>query len=134
MVNITLTFRLHRDIKKNAERFGINVVTTDSILSLEDKIYAAVENKDDKIFSSIEAKDLDLWKVKIKNDNEDNFLRLDLKSNDTESMKKIQEIAIIEFWEEQPSTDCTHVIVESRYLSLLRDFPSQTILNQGSSN
>ncbi|CAB5392353.1 unnamed protein product [Rhizophagus irregularis] len=45
-------------------------------------------------------------------------------------MKKIQGIAISEFWEEQPPTDCTHVIVESQYLSLLRDFPSQIILNQ----
>ncbi|CAB5370942.1 unnamed protein product [Rhizophagus irregularis] len=61
-------------------------------------------SKDDEIFSGIEAKDLDLW--------------------------KIRGITISEFWEEQPPTDCTHVIADSRYLSLLRDFPLQTRLNQ----
>ncbi|CAB4473536.1 unnamed protein product [Rhizophagus irregularis] len=90
--------------KKNNEKFDINVVTTDSIISLEDKIYDAIKSKDDEIFSGIEAKDLDLW--------------------------KIRGITISEFWEEQPPTDCTHVIADSRYLSLLRDFPLQTRLNQ----
>uniref|UniRef100_A0A1D1ZLN9 5'-nucleotidase surE n=1 Tax=Anthurium amnicola TaxID=1678845 RepID=A0A1D1ZLN9_9ARAE len=127
MVDITLTCRLHREIRKNAEKFDIRVNTSDSILSLEDKIYDAVKNKDDKMFSGIVAKDLDLWKVKIKNDNEEYFSKLDLRSNDTES---IRGISISEFWVEQPPTDCTHIIVDSRYSSLLRDFPSQTRLNQ----
>ena len=76
--------------KKNNEKFDINVVTTDSIISLEDKIYDAIKSKDDEIFSGIEAKDLDLWKVKIKNDDEI-FSKLDLRSkssNDTENIKK----------------------------------------------
>lgn len=77
---------------------------------------------------------MDLWKVKIKNDDDEIFSKLDLRSNDTENIKKIRGITISEFWEEQPPTDCTHVIADSRYLSLLRDFPLQTRLNQGRSN
>ncbi|PKK59573.1 hypothetical protein RhiirC2_794661 [Rhizophagus irregularis] len=108
---------------------GINLRLSVSS-SLLDKIYDAIKSKDDEIFSGIEAKDLDLWKVKIKNDDDEIFSKLDLRSNDTENIKKIRGITISEFWEEQPPTDCTHVIADSRYLSLLRDFPLQTRLNQ----
>lgn len=72
------------------------------------------------MFLNLNAGDLKLWKVNIFNDNKEKILKLVLKNEDKEGMTIIRGI-VSDYWEEQPSNDFTHVIIDSPMLVLRRE-------------
>jgi hypothetical protein len=73
MKDIKLTCHLVRDFEEIfgcsslAEKFDIEINSSDYVDSLKDKIYEVIKQKNN-IFSDIKADDLMLWKVQIPND------------------------------------------------------------------
>ncbi|RIA95569.1 hypothetical protein C1645_472223 [Glomus cerebriforme] len=111
MTNVSLTCRLSKDIQEKAEKFIIDVITTDTIDTLKEKVK---ESRND-IFFDIEADHLMLWKVQIPNGNVDEFMNLTLRDDESKNIQKLKGI-ISNFWEEQPSEEFTHVVIDSPYL------------------
>ncbi|CAG8761683.1 6448_t:CDS:1, partial [Rhizophagus irregularis] len=64
-------------------------------------------------------------KVHISNDNEEKFSKLVLKNDEKEDIKLIRGI-ISDYWEEQPSNEYTHIIIDSPYLITLRKLKALT--------
>lgn len=117
MVTITLTCRLHHEIEVNSEAFTVDVCTSDRINKLKDKIFAKLKEKKDDTFTNIEAYDMKLWKVNIPVNNQEKFSKLVLKNDEKESIKNLWGI-ISDYWNEQPSNDFIHVIIDSPTLKI----------------
>ncbi|PKY52314.1 hypothetical protein RhiirA4_425182 [Rhizophagus irregularis] len=124
---ITLTCRLFRDIEANSKNFEIRVLTSETIDKLEDRVFAKLKEKKGDTFTDIEAYNLNLWKVNIPNDNEKKFSTLVLKNDDKGDIKILRS----DYWEEQPPNECTHVIIDSPYLTTLRKLKALTTGDPG---
>ncbi|POG79813.1 hypothetical protein GLOIN_2v1765146 [Rhizophagus irregularis DAOM 181602=DAOM 197198] len=68
---------------------------------------------------------IEIKKVHISNDNEEKFSKLVLKNDEKEDIKLIRGI-ISDYWEEQPSNEYTHIIIDSPYLITLRKLKALT--------
>ena len=129
MMDITLTCRLFREIEENTKEFSIKINNSKFVYDLKKLIKE--EKKD--IFSNTEVDNLELWGVEIHNDNADKFSSLILQDNKSKDIKKLETIKLVsDYWENQPSANFTHIIVDSKFLTMLRSF-NQTTLNQGRS-
>ncbi|CAG8631337.1 13819_t:CDS:2 [Ambispora leptoticha] len=113
------------NIEANSEKFYIDVNTSNTIDSLEEKIFDEVKKKNNDIFSDIKASDLKLWKVQIRNDKEDDFSSLDLQG-DEKDMKILRGITG-NYWKKQPSEEFTHIIVDSPLLVARRGLRERDI-------
>ncbi|RGB31039.1 hypothetical protein C1646_709991 [Rhizophagus diaphanus] len=130
MKEITLTCRLFRDIEANSEKFEIRVLTSETIDKLEDRVFAKLKEKKGDTFTDIEVYNLNLWKVNIPNDNKKKFSTLVLKNDDKGDIKILRG-EISDNWEEQPPNECTHVIIDSPYLTTLRKLKALTTGDSG---
>ncbi|RGB23593.1 hypothetical protein C1646_822048 [Rhizophagus diaphanus] len=124
---------LFRDIEANSEKFEIRVLTSETIDKLEDRVFAKLKEKKGDTFTDIEAYNLNLWKVNIPNDNEKKFSTLVLKNDDKGDIKILRGVIsdYCDYWEEQPPNECTHVIIDSPYLTTLRKLKALTTGDPG---
>ncbi|GBC10350.1 hypothetical protein RclHR1_09560004 [Rhizophagus clarus] len=126
MINVTLTCRLYKDIKKNSKEFTINIYTTDNIDDLKKNIYEKVKETNDD-FLKIVADNLLLWKVEINNNNNEEFSSLILKNNNMEN-KTLLQGKVGEFWDDDekfPKEGYTHVIIDSPILSKITELKQE---------
>src|SRR5438309_2273977 len=121
-IMVTLTCRLFREVETNSEKFDIDVDAGKTVYSLKKKIFEEVKKKNNIIFSEIDADDLMLWKVQISNDEEDKFSGIILKNDENKDIKRLEE-KISDYWDDHeklPKAGCTHIIIDSPYLTALR--------------
>ncbi|CAB4416893.1 unnamed protein product [Rhizophagus irregularis] len=131
MVDITLTYRLFKDVAENSPEFVAEVNTQDLILDLQEKIYEEVKKLNND-FLEIEANDLKLWKVEINNGDNDKFSSLVLPNDDVKNLNKLKE-KIVDHWddeEKRPKEGCTHVIVDSPILTKNKELVKRSQINQ----
>ncbi|CAB5363727.1 unnamed protein product [Rhizophagus irregularis] len=124
MTDIMLTCRLFKDVEVNSKEFTVEVNTQDLILDLQEKIYSEVKKINGDFFK---ANELQLWKVEINNDDNDEFSSLVLPNDGAKNLDKFKE-KIADYWDEEEKRlkeGCIHIIVNSPRVIKRRDKDEQ---------